>query len=40
MAICMFALGAVLATHPPTAGSLTNDTPSGKGMVSVLNTTG
>ncbi|KAK6607656.1 sugar transporter [Botrytis cinerea] len=29
MAICMFALGAVLATHPPTAGSLTNDTPNG-----------
>ncbi|KAF7954508.1 hypothetical protein EAE96_005629 [Botrytis aclada] len=36
MAICMFALGAVLATHPPTAGSLTNDTPSGKGMMAII----
>lgn len=36
MAICMFALGAVLATHPPVTGQATNNTPSGKGMVMIL----
>ncbi|KAI9647783.1 hypothetical protein NHQ30_004171 [Ciborinia camelliae] len=36
MAITMFSLGAVLATHPPIAGHVTNDTPSGKGMMAII----
>jgi hypothetical protein len=33
MAVTMFALGAVLKTHPPTLARATNNTPSGRGMV-------
>jgi sugar porter (SP) family MFS transporter len=33
MAVTMFALGAILKTHPPFTGHTTNNTPSGRGMV-------
>lgn len=33
MGAMMFALGAILKTHPPVAGHTTNDTPSGRAMV-------
>ncbi|RFU26579.1 hypothetical protein B7463_g9769, partial [Scytalidium lignicola] len=36
MAVMMFALGAILKTHPPIAGHSTNNTPSGRGMMAVI----
>ncbi|PQE32836.1 Quinate permease protein [Rutstroemia sp. NJR-2017a WRK4] len=36
MAITMFSLAAVLATHPPATGALANNTPSGKGMMAII----
>lgn len=33
MAVTMFALGAILKSHPPVPGRATNNTPSGRGMV-------
>lgn len=34
MAAMLFSLGAILKTHPPVAGKATNNTPSGRSMVS------
>ncbi|KAH6681817.1 general substrate transporter [Halenospora varia] len=36
MAVMLFALGAILKTHPPVTGQATNNTPSGRAMMATI----